>query len=62
MLLLSLNTAFFTQPRNFDRVALLIDVRTWFQFWVPFLSHDLCAPVFECIYAFCNEHSLIRIV
>ena len=50
---------FFVDTSNKFWRHLIVDVRTWFHFWVPSLS-DWCAPVFECIYAFCDEHSLIR--
>ena len=36
----------FVDTTNKFRLCLLIDIRTWFQFWVPSLS-NLCAPVFE---------------
>ena len=40
-------TAFFWDTTNKFRRHLIVNVRTWFQFWVPCHSH-LCAPVFEC--------------
>ena len=51
---LSVVTAFFWDTTNkFRRHLTIVNVRTWFQFWVPSLSHS-CAPYFS---VFRDKHS-----